>query len=243
MRLLLVDYDFKHSEEGRWTGLQSLSEAVRMDVIGLLCGALTLSACAQTKSLPDTVDERQSAPVVTSVEQDLEKVGNPMPEQPNEAPSLEALNGATFPEELGPPYVLNIENIVRLVFQRNPSIRASREEMTAARYGLEEFRANLNRLEPFVETRTDLSDFPNRRGAFGGALESVVGVENETFGGSVFSAEVGGSASRFEFDRALATQDSIETGAGALVRARAEIPFLGSRRRQNRIIAQALQES
>ena len=161
----------------------------------------------------------------------------------NESAMLESLNGKTFPETIGPPYVLNIESIVRLIYQRNPSVRASREEMTAAKYGLEEFRANLSRLEPFVETRTDLSEFPNRRGAFGGAVETVVGVENETFGGSVFSTEVGASMSRFEFDRVTATQDAVESGAGALVRARAEIPFFGSRRRQNRIISQAFQET
>ena len=156
---------------------------------------------------------------------------------------LAALNGKTVYETLEAPYSLNIESIVKLIFQRNPSVRASREEMVAAKYGLEEFRANLSRLEPFVESRTDLSGFHNRRGAFGGAVESVVGVQNETFGGSIFSAEVGGSVSRFEFDRTTPTQDTVETGAGALVRARAEIPFLGSRRRQNRIIAQAFQET
>ena len=160
-----------------------------------------------------------------------------------ESRELEALNGRTFPETLGPPYILNIESIVKLIFQRNPSVRASREEMIAARFGLQEFRANLNRLEPFVETRTDLSEFPNRRGAFGGALESVVGVQNEPFRGSIFSAEVGGSVSRFEFDRTMPPSEAVESGGGALVRARAEIPFLGSRRRQNRIIAQAFQET
>lgn len=243
MRLLLVDYDLKHSNEGRRTGPRSLSEVLRIDVIWLLFCALTLGACAQTETFRDKGEALQSDAVVTSVDHGPEAMENEVPQDPDGETSLAALNGTTFPEELGPPYLLNIENIVRLVFQRNPSIRASREEMTAAKYGLEEFRANLNRLEPFVETRTDLSNYPNRRGAFGGAVESVIGVENETFGGSVFSAEVGGSASRFEFDRALATQDSVETGAGALVRARAEIPFLGSRRRQNRIIAQAFQET
>ena len=155
----------------------------------------------------------------------------------------DGLNGQTFPETITGPYVLNIESIVGLIYQRNPSVRASREEMTAAKYGLEEFRANLSRLEPFVESRTDLSEFPNRRGAFGGAVESVVGVQNETFSGSVFSTEVGASLSRFEFDRITASQDAVESGAGALVRARAEIPFFGSRRRQNRIISQAFQET
>lgn len=143
----------------------------------------------------------------------------------------------------GPPYVLNVENIVRLVYARNPGVRAAREEMKAATHGLDEFRANLNRLEPFVELRNDLSSYPNRRGAFGDSVESVVGIQKETFEGAIVSAEVGGAVSRFEFDRAMPGQETDEAGGGALVRARAEMPFFGSRRRQNRIIAQAFQES
>ncbi len=144
---------------------------------------------------------------------------------------------------LGPPYRLNLENIVRLAYEKNPTVAASREEMLAARHGLVEFRANLGRLEPFVELRSDLSDFPNRRGAFGNTIESVVGVKKETFEGAVLSTEVGASHSRFKFDQALAPQDAVESGAGALVRTRLEMPFFGSRRRQDRIIAQAFQES
>ncbi len=189
------------------------------------------SACATPS--PDESPERSSVPVSTPTAE------VPLPSSGEISASEEDPPNAL----LTPPYELNIESIVRLIFQRNPSVNASREEMAAAKYGLEEFRANLSRLEPFIETRSDLSEFPNRRGAFGGAVESVVGIQQETFRGSVFSAEVGGSVSRFEFDRVLATQSSSESGAGALVRARAEIPFFGSRRRQNRIIAQAFQET
>lgn len=138
---------------------------------------------------------------------------------------------------------LNFETIVRLVYQNNPTVRAAREEMEAARHGLDEFRANLSRFEPFVETRTDLSGFPNRRGAFGNTVETVVGVKKETFEGAVLSSEVGGAFSRFEFDALQPGQSSVESGGGALIRSRLEIPFLGSRKRQDRIIAQAFQES
>lgn len=202
-----------------------------MGLVTLLTGCVT---GADNKAQEPPIENQTGVPVESGTVSDSGADQNE---------SLEALNGKTFPEAIAPPYVLNIENIVRLIYQRNPSVRASREEMTAAKYGLEEFRANLSRLEPFVESRTDLSEFPNRRGAFGGAVETVVGVENETFGGSVFSTEVGASMSRFEFDRVTATQDAVESGAGALVRARAEIPFFGSRRRQNRIISQAFQET
>lgn len=146
-------------------------------------------------------------------------------------------------ERVSRPYKLNVESIVRLSYERNPTVRASREEMKAAKHGLVEFRANLSRLEPFVEMRSDLSDFPNRRGAFGNTIESVVGVKKETFEGAVLSSEVGASHSRFAFDQAPITQDLVESGAGALVRTRVEMPFFGSRRRQDRIIAQAFQES
>lgn len=142
-----------------------------------------------------------------------------------------------------PPYQLNFSNIVRIVYDRNPTVRASREEMVAGRHALDEFRANLGRLEPYVGARSDLSDFPNRRGAFGNVLESVVGVKKESFNGSVLSTEVGASHSRFEFARAPAGLDAVEAGAGALMRSRVEVPFLGSRRRQERVIAQAFQEA
>ena len=155
------------------------------------------------------------------------------------APNLLARNRMP----LGPPYHLNFESIVRLAYAKNPTVRASREEMKAAKHGLSEFRANLSRFEPFVETRSDLSDFPNRRGAFGNTFEGVVGVKKETFEGVVLSTEVGASHSRFEFAESVAGQNSVESGAGALVRTRFEIPFFGSRRRQDRIIAQAFQES
>ncbi len=144
---------------------------------------------------------------------------------------------------LGPPYHLNFDSIVRLAYAKNPTVRASREEMKAAKHGLSEFRANLSRLEPFVETRSDLSDFPNRRGAFGNTFESVVGVKKETFEGIVLGTEVGAAHSRFDFAESAAGQNSVESGAGALVRTRFEVPFFGSRRRQERIIAQAFQES
>ncbi len=147
------------------------------------------------------------------------------------------------PPKVEPPFVLSFETIVHLVYTNNPTVRAAREEMVAARHGLDEFRANLSRFEPFVEARSDLSDFPSRRNAFGNTVETVVGVKKETFEGAVLSAEVGGAYSRFKFDPVMAGQSPVESGGGALVRTRLEVPFLGSRRRQDRIIAQAFQES
>ena len=152
--------------------------------------------------------------------------------------------GTARPHEALPPAKrLNPESIVRLAYERNPTVRAAREEMKAGKHGLTEFRANLSRTEPYIELRSDLSDFPNRRGAFGNTAETVVGLKKETFEGGILSAEVGGSYSRFEFDRAVVTKDFIESGGGALVRTRLELPFFGSRRRQDRIISQAYQES
>jgi len=145
--------------------------------------------------------------------------------------------------DLASPPELSFDSIVKLVFTRNPTVRASREEMEAARHGLDEFRANLSRLEPFVEFRSDLSDFPNRRDAFGNTVETVVGLKKETFEGAVLSTEVGGAYSRYEFGPFMDGSTDVEAGSGALVRTRLEMPFLGSRRRQERIIAQAFQES
>lgn len=154
-------------------------------------------------------------------------------------------NGLVASRTNGGAHFLNFETIIHLVYAKNPTVRAAREEMEASRHGLNEFRANLSRFEPFVETRSDLSDFPSRRRAFGNTMESVVGVKKETFDGSVLSTEVGGSYSRFEFGEVDPTQgqEAVENGGGALVRARLEMPFFGSRRRQDRIISQAFQES
>ncbi len=162
--------------------------------------------------------------------------------------SLDALDddesAATADDDpFSPPYRLDTDTIIQLVFTRSPRVTASREEMIASRYGLEEFRANLSRLEPYAETRADLSDFPNRSGAFGHTIETVVGLEKETFAGAVLRGEAGGSFSRFDFDERDPGQGSIEEGNGVLVRGRLEAPFFGSRRLQNRVIAQAFQES
>ena len=140
-------------------------------------------------------------------------------------------------------HLLDFDTIVRLVHQNNPTVRAAREEMQAAQHGLEEFRANLSRLEPYVELRSDESGYPNRRDALGNSVESVLGVRKETFEGAIFSAEVGGAYSQFAYDTAVAGLPSEEAGGGALIRARVEMPFFGSRRRQDRIISQAFQES
>ncbi len=142
-----------------------------------------------------------------------------------------------------PPYQLNLDTIVHLVYLKSYRVRAAREEMLAAQHGLTEFRANLNRFEPFLEARTSYADFPNRRGARGTVSEAVVGLQKETFEGAVLRTEAGASHSRFRFDDADVTEDDLEEGSGVLVRARIEVPFSGSRRKQERIIAQAFQES
>ncbi len=158
-------------------------------------------------------------------------------------PAQRAVPAATNAVPSGSPLILNLEVIVRLIYTHNPSVRAAREEMTAARHGLAEFRANLSRLEPFTEVRSDLSQFPNRRDAFGNSVETVVGVKKETFDGAVLSTEVGAAYSHFNFSPRLTGGSTVESGGGALVRTRLEKPFFGSRRRQDRIIAQAYQDS
>ncbi len=143
----------------------------------------------------------------------------------------------------GAAVTLNIENIVQGVFEASPSVRASREEKEAAKHQLDEFRANLSRFEPFVEANSSISDFPERRDSEGATGEVVGGVEKEMFDGARIRAEGGGSASRFEFGEVEEGQDDVEKGSGGLLRASIEVPFVGSRRRQERVISQAFQES
>lgn len=201
-----------------------------------------------------TVGSSTNAPVATPLGGGPRSTGmtatNAEPAKPEGTPPSGGIAKGSAPGLVGekPPVtrgnrILSFEVIVRLVYEKNPTVRAAREEMEAARHGLDEFRANLSRLEPFVELRSDLSDFPNRRDAFGKSVEAVVGVKKETFEGAILSAEVGGAHSRIDYDSGLLGYPDVESGGGALVRARVEMPFFGSRRRQDRIIAQAFQES
>ena len=150
------------------------------------------------------------------------------------------------PRSPTPPtsYRLDLKNIVELTFRLNPSMRASREEMNAARHGLEEFRANLNRLEPYTEFRNQVTRFPFQRLGVGHEITSVLGVQKESFEGSSMRLEVGPSFfSRYGNSSDPLGPDPKDGQAGAYIGSRVEFPFLGSRRRQDRIISQAFQES
>lgn len=141
-------------------------------------------------------------------------------------------------------YRLDLKNIVELTFRLNPSMRASREEMNAAKHALEEFRANLNRLEPYTEFRNQVTRFPFQRLGVGHEITSVLGVQKESFEGSMMRLEVGPSFfSRYGDSSDPLGPDPKDGQAGAYIGSRVEFPFMGSRRRQDRIISQAFQES
>lgn len=146
-------------------------------------------------------------------------------------------------DALAKPYRLNPDNIIHLVYYKSPLVSASRENMAAARYALDEFEANLSRLEPFVKVDSTVSDFPERSDARGYSGEVTGGLEKETFEGAIIRVEGGISGSRVKFGDIGDGEDSVESGSGSIVRARFEVPFVGSRRRQNRVISRAFQES
>jgi len=176
--------------------------------------------------------------------------GGPAPpaaSQPVE-PAVGTVHAPTVPGHPGDQagqevYTLNPLTITRLVFDVSPQVRAAREEMTAAQHALTEFRTNLSRLEPFVETKADMVRYPARRDAEGITGEIVGGIEKETYDGAVLRVEGGASGSRFRFGEVQAGQEELEEGSGGLVRARVEVPFIGSRKRQQRVISAAFQES
>jgi outer membrane protein TolC len=141
------------------------------------------------------------------------------------------------------PVQLDTKTIVLRVFDTSPTMQASRELKTAAGHGLEEFRANLSRLEPYVETSGDTSAYPERRDASGYTGEAVGGVQKETFEGAILKVEGGVSASEFRYGQVGKGEESVSRGSGGLLRTRVEVPFIGSRRRQERVINQAFQES
>lgn len=141
------------------------------------------------------------------------------------------------------PVRLNKDNIVRMIYERSPMMTEQREAMVAAQYGFEEFITNLSRFEPFVEARADLTDYPERREAEGRYGEIVGGLEKETYDGAVIRFEGGISGQHVQFGQVSEGQDEVESGEGGVFRARLEVPFAGSRKRQNRVISQAFQQS
>jgi hypothetical protein len=66
-----------------------------------------------------------------------------------------------FPDSLEAPFVLTVDNIIRLVHAKSPSVRAAREEMEDALQGLKAFEFNLNWLEQFTDIRSDAIGFSN----------------------------------------------------------------------------------
>lgn len=157
---------------------------------------------------------------------------------------LGAVDSSTEPttRPAGEPVRLTMDSIVQHVFSNSPHMRASREEMTAAEHALQEFRANLSRLEPYVNTSGETFAYPERLDARGSAGEVVGGVQKETFEGAILRLEGGASMSEATY-RDAEREDRRDQGSGGLVRARVEVPFVGSRKRQERVISQAFQES
>ncbi len=150
---------------------------------------------------------------------------------------------AASDDPLAKPYHLNVDNIVRILFEQGPQVVASREAMFAAQHGLEEFRADLSRFEPFLQVNGTVNDFPERREAEGVSAEVSGGLEKESFEGLLVRVEAGYSGSRVTFGEVDKGQETVEEGDGTLIRARVEIPFAGSRKYQNRIINAAYQDS
>ena len=146
-------------------------------------------------------------------------------------------------EALTPPYHLNVLSIVTLVHELSPLVRASYEEKVAAQHGLEEFKVNLSRLEPYTRTDALTVKYPNRRDAEGATGETVLGIEKETYEGAILRVEGGASTSHFKYGQVGEGEEPADSGGGGVLRARVEVPFLGSRKRQNRVIQQAYQES
>jgi hypothetical protein len=141
------------------------------------------------------------------------------------------------------PYRLSTRSIVSLVYQLSPLVTSSRQDMVAAHHGLKEFEANLSRFEPFIRSSGNVSKYPKRRDSTGIAGEVTAGVEKETFDGAVIRVEGGVSGERVRFDEEQEGEPFLEEGSGSLIRGRVEIPFVGSRKRQSRVINAAFQES
>ncbi|HPD31497.1 MAG TPA: TolC family protein [Phycisphaerae bacterium] len=142
-----------------------------------------------------------------------------------------------------PPYRINADSIPRLVYHKYPLVTSAREQMIAAQHGLQEFKANLSRFEPFTNVSGMAFQYPERRDASGLSGEVTGGIEKETFDGAIYRVEGGARGERIKYGEVGEGQASEDSGEGGLVRGRVEVPFIGSRKRQDRTINQAYQES
>jgi len=203
-------------------------------LIGVVWMVLMAAGCTQVMEEPAPTAKR----VRPSARRHLWEVANPT--GPNSPVTSQPADDV---DPLARPYRLNTENIIYILYEEAPKIAASRESMVAARYGLKEFKADLSRLEPFVNADGTLFQYPERQDSDGLTGETVAGVEKETFDGAIYRLEGGMSGSRVEFGEYEEGEDRIEKGSGGLVRGRVEIPFVGSRKRQSRVINAAFQES
>jgi len=207
---------------------------------GLILGGCSAAALREPQPGPNAPDANRRMQLW-----EIGTVGTPT-EHPRTQPSgtpVPATRPVDGQDPLAPPYRLDAENIVRLTYRKSPLVTSSREQMQAAQYGLTEFKANLSRFEPFLETTGDMTDFPERRDSEGVSGEVIGGIQKETFDGAIIRLEGGMSGGRVEFGEVAEDQEEIEEGSGGLIRARIEIPFAGSRKRQERVISQAFQES
>ncbi|UCD27392.1 MAG: TolC family protein [Planctomycetota bacterium] len=220
-----------------WTSLNFDRYAFSMCLRIIIVGSVGLAGCSSTQGR-EIESAIVSAPAGVNRRQQIEDT--PAKTEDTKAP---ATRPAVVSDPLAQPQRINPKNIIHMVYELNPSVLASREEMVAAQYGLEEFKTNLSRFEPFMRVEGDVAEFPERRDSEGMTGEIVGGIEKETFEGAILRVEGGASGSRFEYGEVDEDQDEVEQGSGGLVRARFEIPFVGSRKRQNRVISQAFQES
>ena len=127
--------------------------------------AVTLGAgCASSaKSGPAATGERAGVNRRAQIEQGTaKKTDHPsaVPDDP------EATNGEAE------PYRFNRRRVIQLLYDQGPLVRAGREEMIAARHGLTEFRANLDRRDRGWRSERNVR---GRGHAVGGWGERVAG--------------------------------------------------------------------
>lgn len=236
-----------------WRVLPIFHDRRRFRLVGVwsLCGLAGCSSLFPTRVEPLLDPESMKpSPQVWQLRDPLDPskpATQPMATRPAglaaSRPAPAASTQPTAEEFPAPPYHINAETIPRLVYHKYPLVTSAREQMIAARHGLEEFKANLSRFEPFTNASGMAFQYPERRDSEGLSGEVTGGVEKETFDGAVFRVEGGARGERIKYGEVGEGQASEDSGDGGLVRGRVEVPFIGSRKRQDRIINQAYQES
>jgi outer membrane protein TolC len=124
--------------------------------------------------------------------------------------------------------ILNLDSIVRITYDNNPSIASARHKLKSAEYNFKLFESEFTQFIPLLLDSRVRNQSGNKTSA-----EVVASMEKEFFGGASLSLDVGN-----ETDRRPG-----ETAHTQFVAGRLEFPLFSSNRKLNRVIKRTFEEN